>query len=89
MGGSRITFVVTEADPNVAVKVTDCLVVTEDVLAVNVAPLDPAVMVTELGTETSADPEESPIVIPPAGATPSTMTVPTLDEPPSISNGSR
>jgi hypothetical protein len=64
-----------DVDPVVAVRVTDCAVVTEATFAVNAALVAVAGTVTELGTVTAPLLLERLTLTPPVGAVPDRVTV--------------
>jgi hypothetical protein len=76
----RVAFSVTA--PAVAEIVTDFAVVTAVVVAVNVAEVDPAAIVTKAGTVVEASLDARLTVKPPVGAAPVIVTDPVVEFPP-------
>lgn len=78
-----------ETPPMDPVIVADELLCTAVVLTVNVADVEPAETVTELGTVTFDQLEANPTTEPPAGAGALIVTVPCEEDPPATVDGER
>jgi hypothetical protein len=75
IAGTTLRAAVFEEPAREAVKVTDCVLATETVEAVNVVEEVPAAMVTVAGSDAAAELSVSVTTAPPAGAAPERMIV--------------